>query len=133
MTTANPDLLQQLDDPEPGSTWFVSLATIVIFVVIVVAASAFYFKIDEHEIDAKVVDQPTLDLEHLRAAQREELAVYSNYNWILPDGKSATRMRIPIERAMELVVQDAKSAPRVLPASAKPAAAPVTAQPGAAK
>ena len=77
MTTAPTDILKQLDDPEPGSTWFWSLASIVAFVVIIVAASAFYFKIDSFEEDAKVIDQPTLSLEQLRATQREELAVYS--------------------------------------------------------
>jgi len=134
MTTAPTDILKQLDDPEPGSTWFWSLASIVVFVVIIVAASAFYFKIDSFEVDAKVIDQPTLSLEQLRAGQREELAVYSTYTWTLPDGKTATFTRIPIDRAMELVVQDAKNAPRTLPASNTPTATPIPAvQPGAKK
>ena len=140
MTTAQTDILKQLDDPEPGSTWFWSLASIVVFVVIIVAASAFYFKIDSFEVDAKIIDQPTLSLEQLRASQREELAVYSNYSWTLPDGKTATFTRIPIDRAMEMVIQDAKSAPRTLPADSKPAATPAAtpaptsaAQPGVKK
>ena len=136
MTTAPTDILKQLDDPEPGTTWFWSLASIVVFVVIIVAASAFYFKIDSFEIDAKVIDQPTLSLEQLRASQREELAMYSTYSWTLPDGKTATFTRIPIDRAMEMVIQDAKSAPRTLPADSKPAATPTAtsaAQPGAKK
>ena len=140
MTTAPTDILKQLDDPEPGSTWFWSLASIVVFVVIIVAASAFYFKIDSFEVDAKIIDQPTLSLEQLRAGQREELAVYSNYSWTLPDGKTAAFTRIPIDRAMEMVIQDAKSAPRTLPADSKPAATPAAtpaptsaAQPGVKK
>ena len=139
MTTAPTDILKQLDDPEPGTTWFWSLASIVVFVVIIVAASAFYFKIDSFEVDAKIIDQPALSLEQLRAGQREELAVYSNYAWTLPDGKTATFTRIPIDRAMEMVIQDAKSAPRTLPASSAPAVVPVSpaptsaAQPGAKK
>ena len=139
MTTAPTDILKQLDDPEPGTTWFWSLASIVVFVVIIVAASAFYFKIDSFEVDAKIIDQPTLSLEQLRAGQREELAVYSNYAWTLPDGKTSTFMRIPIDRAMEMVIQDAKSAPRTLPVSSTPAVVPVSpaptsaAQPGAKK
>ena len=124
MTTAPTDILKQLDDPEPGSTWFWSLATIVVFVVVVVAASAFYFKIDSFEEDAKVIDQPTLSLEQLRATQREELAVYSKYTWTMPDGTTATFTRIPIDRAMEMFMQDAKNAPQTLPANTKPAAIP---------
>ena len=124
MTTAPTDILKQLDDPEPGSTWFWSLATIVAFVVVVVAASAFYFKIDSFEEDAKVIDQPTLSLEQLRATQREELAVYSKYTWTMPDGTTATFTRIPIDRAMEMFMQDAKNAPKTLPADSKPAATP---------
>jgi len=124
MTTAPTDILKQLDDPEPGSTWFWSLATIVAFVVVVVAASAFYFKIDSFEEDAKVIDQPTLSLEQLRATQREELAVYSKYTWTMPDGTNATFTRIPIDRAMEMFIQDAKNAPQTLPVNSKPAATP---------
>jgi len=124
MTTAPTDILKQLDDPEPGSTWFWSLATIVAFVVIIVAASAFYFKIDSFEEDAKVIDQPTLSLEQLRATQREELAVYSKYTWTMPDGTNATFTRIPIDRAMEMFMQDAKNAPQTLPVNSKPAATP---------
>ena len=133
MTTAQTDILKQLDDPEPGSTWFWSLASIVVFVVIVVAASAFYFKVDSFEVDAKIIDQPTLSLEQLRAAQREELAVYSNYTWTLPDGKTATYTRIPIDRAMEMVVQDAKTAPRTLPVTNTPVVVQPAVQPGAQK
>ena len=124
MTTAPTDILKQLDDPEPGSTWFWSLATIVVFVVVVVAASAFYFKIDSFEEDAKVIDQPTLSLEQLRATQREELAVYSKYTWTMPDGTIATFTRIPIDRAMEMFMQDAKNASQTLPPNSKPAATP---------
>lgn len=133
MTTAQTDILKQLDDPEPGSTWFWSLASIVVFVVIIVAASAFYFKVDSFEVDAKIIDQPTLSLEQLRASQREELAVYSNYTWTMPDGKAATFKRIPIDRAMEMVVQDAKTAPRTLPVTNKPVVVQPAVQPGAQK
>lgn len=133
MTTAQTDILKQLDDPEPGSTWFWSLATIVVFVVIIVAASAFYFKVDSFEVDAKIIDQPTLSLEQLRAAQREELAVYSNYTWTLPDGKTATYTRIPIDRAMEMVMEDAKTAPRTLPVTNKPVVVQPVVQPGVQK
>ena len=94
------------------------------FVVVVVAASAFYFKIDSFEEDAKVIDQPTLSLEQLRATQREELAVYSKYNWTMPDGTIATFTRIPIDRAMEMFMQDAKNAPQTLPPNSKPSATP---------
>ncbi len=132
MATAPTDMLKQLDDPEPGSTWFWSLASIVVFVVIIVAASAFYFKVDSFEIDAKVIDQPTLSLEQLRATQREELSTYSTYSWTMPDGKTATFTRIPIDRAMEMVILDSKNAPRILPVSSNPAPTSA-AQPGAQK
>jgi hypothetical protein len=69
----------------------------------------------------------------LRASQREELAVYSNYTWTMPDGKAATFKRIPIDRAMEMVVQDAKTAPRTLPVTNKPVVVQPAVQPGVQK
>jgi hypothetical protein len=111
----------QLDDPEPGSTWFFSLAGIVILVALVVAASVMYFHVENREVDEKVVDPAYAKLESTRARWREELGSYQRYAWTQPDGKSVQKVRIPVDRAMELVAQEG------LPASA---AAPTA---GAAK
>ena len=61
----NPDL-PILDDPEAGSTWFISLVSIVLLVVTVLALVVMYFGFEAAEVDRKVVDKPTMALEELR-------------------------------------------------------------------
>jgi hypothetical protein len=110
----------QLDDPEPGSTWFFSLAGIVILVALVVAASVMYFHVENREVDEKVVDPAYAKLEATRAKWREQLGSYQRYAWTQPDGTSVQKVRIPVDRAMELVAKEG------LPASAAAPAAKVT-------
>jgi hypothetical protein len=96
----------QLDDPEPGSTWFFSLAGIVILVALVVAASVMYFHAETRETDVKVIDPAYAKLEGVRASWREQLGSYQRYPWTEADGKVTQKVRIPVDRAMELVVQE---------------------------
>jgi predicted small secreted protein len=96
----------QLDDPEPGSTWFFSLAGIVILVALVVAASVMYFHAETRETDVKVVDPAYAKLEAVRGTWREQLGSYQRYPWTEPDGKVTQKVRIPVERAMEIVVKE---------------------------
>jgi len=77
----------QLDDPEPGSTWFYSLAGIVIMVATTVAGSVLYFHAETREEDVKVVDASYLALDKARATWSEKLSSYQRYDWTLPDGK----------------------------------------------
>ena len=120
----------QLDDPEPGSTWFFSLAGIVILVALVVAASVMYFHAETRETETKVIDPAYATLESLRAKWREQLGSYQRYAWTQPDGKNVQKVRVPVARAMELVVQEGLPASAGAPAAA-PAPAPATG--GAAK
>lgn len=48
--------LEPFDDPEPGSTWFLSLAGIVVLIALVVAISALNFNTERSEYGVKVVD-----------------------------------------------------------------------------
>jgi len=96
----------QLDDPEPGSTWFFSLAGIVILVALVVAASVMYFHVDARETETKVIDPAYATLENLRSGWREQLGSWQRYDWTAADGKKVQKIRMPVDRAMELVVKE---------------------------
>ena len=96
----------QLDDPEPGSTWFFSLAGIVILVALVVAASAMYFHVDARETETKVIDPAYATLERLRSGWREQLGSWQRYEWTAADGTKVKKVRMPIDRAMELVAKE---------------------------
>ena len=96
----------QLDDPEPGSTWFFSLAGIVILVALVVAASVMFFHVDARETETKVIDPAYATLENLRKGWREQLGSWQRYEWTVADGSKVKKVRMPVDRAMELVVQE---------------------------
>ena len=105
--TTNPDIL--LDDPEAGSTWFISLVSMVLLVVTVLALVAIYFDFADDEVDRKVVDQPVVELQKLKLTQQETLTEYGSYRIENADGDEVERVRIPIARAMDLVVAEGKS------------------------
>ncbi len=138
MSAQPSNLSIQLDDPEPGSTWFLSLASIVILVALVVAASVMYFHVETIEHDEKVVDQSFEKLEATRSEWRDQLSRYQRYQWIQPDGKQVQKVRIPIERAMELTAQQGievsqMPATPATPAPPTPSAKPATSAPGGIK
>ncbi|MCP4497629.1 MAG: hypothetical protein GY825_12715 [Phycisphaeraceae bacterium] len=98
-----------MDDPEPGATWFLSLVSLVLMVVVVLAAVAMYFGFAEGEIDRKIVDRPTVELQKLRLSQQEQLTEYQRYEIEDAEGNKVERIRIPVTRAMELVVADSRA------------------------
>ncbi|MBX3354662.1 MAG: hypothetical protein KF724_03070 [Phycisphaeraceae bacterium] len=48
--------LEPFDDPEPGWTWFFSLAGVIVLIALVVAIAALNFNIERKEFKAKVLD-----------------------------------------------------------------------------
>ena len=111
-TTTN-DVL--LDDPEAGSTWFISVVSMVLLVVTILALIAIYFDFAEGEVDRKVIDQPVVDLQRLKLSQQETLTEYGTYNVENADGDEVQRVRIPIDRAMDLVIKEGNAAPPAEP------------------
>ncbi|MDB3961415.1 hypothetical protein N9411_00180 [bacterium] len=104
-----PDPRVQMDDPEPGVTWFLSLVSLVLMVVVVLASVAMYFGFADGEIDRKIVDRPTVELQKLRLSQQEQLTEYQRYETEDAEGNKVDRIRIPVTRAMELVVADSRA------------------------
>lgn len=107
-TPTNPEP-ELLDDPEAGITWFVSLVSMVLMVVTVLALAAMFFGFAEDEVDRKVIDKPAVDLQELKLAQQESLTEFGKYEIENAEGETVERLRIPISRAMELVIADERS------------------------
>ena len=63
----------------------------------------------------------------VRATWREQLGSYQRYPWTEADGKVNQKIRIPVERAMEIVAKEG------LPVGSAPAASPAPAQGASAK
>ncbi len=122
--SSNPDLM---DDPEPGATWFVSIAGTVVFIALVFVLSVMFFKADQSTVTEVQVDAPFEPLVASRQKQQELLSQFVRYDEKTPDGKSVERIRITIDRAMDLMAADLASKPRA--AADAPAGTRAGAQP----
>jgi hypothetical protein len=98
-----------LDDPEAGSTWFISLVSVVLLIVTVLALVVMFFDFAQAEVDRKVVDKPAVELQELKLGQQETLTEYGTYEIEDADGTKLKRIRIPVKRAMELVLANERS------------------------
>ena len=103
---------EQLDDPEAGWTWFLSLASIILLVITVVAVTVLFYFFRDLEVEKKIIDQPALQLSELRGEQEAQLDEYSTYQ-VIPIGGTEEDaedfIRIPIDRAMEIINAEARS------------------------
>ena len=98
-----------MDDPEAGSTWFFSLVSVVLMAVTIFGLVAIYFGFADVEVEEKVLDRKVRSLEKLRLAQETTLQETGTYEIETVDGETATRIRIPIEDAMSLVLAEQRS------------------------
>ena len=110
-----------IDDPEAGSTWVVTFSAIIILSALVIATCVFYFKFEDKEIDVKVINPPDIWKTQLKNEQLAQLDVYQKYSVTAPDGSAEPRIRIPVTKAMEFVIADAKNPPKIVVVTPVPA------------
>jgi len=122
MSTAPANPAAQIDDPEPVSTWVVSIVGTLLIVATIVFVCCVYFIAAEREFTAKVVDAPDLGPAALKAGQQALLGGYGSYTMTDAAGKERKTIRIPVEKAMEALVAEGIK-PSAAPAPAVPAAA----------
>ncbi len=94
----------QTDDPEGGSTWFISLASVILFVAVVLAVCDLYFFAENRLVEDVQIEPPIKAYQEGKQAQLAQLASYERYAETDADGKTVERIRIPIDRAFEVVV-----------------------------
>lgn len=106
----------ETDDPDALTTATVGIVGTILVIIVVVFVQGLYESERRDEFQRKVVDEIPEELRSLRAAQRARL---EQTGWVdKPNGFVA----IPIERAMELMVEDKNpGAPIIV---AEPPAAP---------
>ncbi len=105
--SSSPATTEQLDDPEMGSTWFYSFVGIIFFVAFCLAVSVLYFGVQRNFEEERVIDERPVLSTPLRQQQRELLAQYGTYVEEVDD-KKVDRVRIPIERAIDIVSKQGK-------------------------
>lgn len=97
----------QIDDPEMGSTWFYAFVGIILFVAFCLAVSVLYFGVQRNFEQERVIDERPAFSTQLRTQQKQVLAQYGTYSEDV-DGKPAERVRIPIDRALEIMSKQGK-------------------------
>jgi len=90
------------DDPDVPASALVGIIGAILLFAVIVALQAIFYSMEEEELARKVYDQPYEALQELDADQLEQL---NSYGWVSETDGVA---HIPIERAMELVVEDAR-------------------------
>ena len=98
--------LAQMDDPNPSRTAYVGGLFVVVFVLAVIALVGYFDRVATEEFEVKVVDQAAAAPRELRAQQ---LSRIREYRWV---DRQAGTVAIPIERAMELIVEERSRAQR---------------------
>ncbi len=88
------------DDPNVAMSAVVGIISAILLFVIIVVLQAYFYDAEQAELQKKVYSQPYQELQQLDAAQIELLTTYA---WV-SEGDGV--VRIPIERAMELVAAE---------------------------
>ena len=89
------------DDPNVPLSAVAGLVGALLLFVTIVALQAVFNSMQRAELERKVVTRPSEDLQRLRAQQQEQLG---SYGWV---DQNAGTVRLPVERAMELVASEA--------------------------
>ncbi len=99
----NPD---DHEDPRAGLTWLLGSIGILTLVITMLAVWALYYNLKAVEVEAAVVAPARQDVIELR--QRQEELLVGPPRWITVDvqGETVRRYVVPIERAMDLIVQE---------------------------
>lgn len=113
------------DDPEAGKTWLVTIIGVTILAALVIAISVIYFRTEQAEVDAKVIEPEYIALKDLKAAQLSLLAGSGTYTAEV-NGQKVERRRIPVAEAIRMMAGNPALA--VPPAGSRTDAAPAAAQ-----
>lgn len=113
------------DDVQTGKLAVLWFLGVVVTVVIVAVLVVLYYHTAADLEQKRVVDEPFVELDDTLAAQRSRLIEYRKLGQTVADGQPREVYRIPIQRAMELVVSEGAAgvAPDPSPAPGQPPSA----------
>ena len=99
-------------EPATGSIWAFTIGSVIILVIVIFALQQYFEKIWSDAVQEKVLAAPSSDLQDLRNRDAYALSHYSYQD------KSKGVVRLPLDRAQELVLQDAAQGKTFYPAKA---------------
>jgi hypothetical protein len=93
-------MAKHVDDPVPGSTAVVVVVFSLAVAITLIALQGYFGRAVSRESEVKIVQPMPEERARIETEQRERL---SGYRWV---DREAGVVSVPIDRAMELVVQD---------------------------
>jgi hypothetical protein len=96
-------------DPAPGLIWFIGLLGTLLLVVIMLGLTALYYNVKADVFQRQVVGAERWELQDLYAPQEALLAGPPRFVERDEQGQAVTAYIIPIEQAMQLVVDEANA------------------------
>lgn len=94
-------------DPSGNSLAYVTLVGILIFVITFLFLEALYYKALDDEHQVKVVERVPVELDGVR---REQDRILNSYGVQANFEEGRTRISIPIDRAMQMVLEEGEAA-----------------------
>ena len=92
--------MHRSEDPDTSTLALIGVVGAILIFVIIVLLQGLFYRVEQAEIDRKVLGQAPETLTRIRAEQEEGLR---SYRWI---NEQEGIVSIPIDRAMELVVRE---------------------------
>ncbi len=96
------------EDPRAGITWFIGAVGAMMLAVTMLAVWALYYNVKAVEVEAVVIIPIREDVVELQ--RRQEALLAGSPRWIQvvdEQGQPVRKYVIPVERAMEIIVQEA--------------------------
>jgi hypothetical protein len=97
------------EDPTAGPILFLGLVGVVVMVIVVLGVAALYYNVKADAVQDQVVSRQRQEVLELYRRQEEVLALPPGWVERQVQGETTRAYVIPIERAMELVVEEVKA------------------------
>lgn len=97
---------QDHEDPLAGPTWYIGFVGAVAFVVTTLAVWALYYNVKGEQVQESFVDPVRQEIVELKSRQQALLAGPPRWVEVDEQGVQVRKYVIPIEQAMQLVVQE---------------------------
>ena len=95
--------MERYDDINTPMVAVIGLVSVILTFALIVGIQVLYHNFEQAEVQRKVVDAPSLEADNLMAEQEAQL---NRYGWI---DREKGKVAIPIDRAMEFVVNELKT------------------------
>ena len=99
-------------EPKYSLLWIIGAAIVILLIFVAIGIQMYYERTETAAVEERVLRQENWNLQHLRRAEQQEL---TSYGYV--DQKAGT-VRIPLDQAMRLTIEEAASGRTKYPTTA---------------